>query len=589
MKGGVGKRAKRNQWCFLLGLFAVACMAVPYFVLGTDSIVVYHDQLDGEMIAYLLQAKHLFDGGILPEFLGGASKTALIPPAPMCVLLFWTGNPFAAYVVMQTAGSLTGFLGMYLLVKKVTDKAWIGAGMGVLFAYLPFLPVYGLSQYGIPLLLWCFLEMKEGKHGLLGIGYSVFYALNSSLVLVGFGVLGMLAAGLVWDVIQRKKFVLPFAAWGGMLLVYVLENVPLLGQTLGIGTQEVSHKAEYVLYPESFAEGWKTAIWEGGQHSGDFHQYLFVVMLLVSLVFVGSCLIRRKDSGREAVMRSHAGRLFQGMGILFGWLVCFALISAFWGSQAGITVRSEWSALGAFQLNRLLWISPALWYLLFGCGVALLAEMLEASRGLRRGVLYGMVLLTAGAVGVTGIRVLLASNIKPNLQKLLHPDYHAISYGDYYALGVMEQVESYIREETAMEQDGYRVASLGIDPAAALYGGFYCVDGYSNNYSLEYKHRFRQVIAPELDKSDYLKDWFDNWGNRCYLVSAESPGYYTIEKGGFCFYHLAIDTESLKDMGCTYILSAAYILNGEEIGLKLLREEPFETEDSYYKIYLYEL
>lgn len=120
-----------------------------------------------------------------------------------------------------------------------------------------------------------------------------------------------------------------------------------------------------------------------------------------------------------------------------------------------------------------------------------------------------------------------------------------------------------------------------------MYHGFYCLDGYSNNYSLEYKHRFREIIAPELDKSEYLEDSFDHWGNRCYLFSAECPGYYTIEKGGFYFQDYTIDAESLRQLGGSYLLSAAYIDHSEDTGLELMRPEAFETENSYYRIYLY--
>ena len=140
-----------------------------------------------------------------------------------------------------------------------------------------------------------------------------------------------------------------------------------------------------------------------------------------------------------------------------------------------------------------------------------------------------------------------------------------------------------------MTPEEYRVVSLGIDPAAALYHGFYCLDGYSNNYSLAYKHAFRRVIAPALEQSEYLRAYFDDWGNRCYLFGTESPGYYTIEKGGFYFEHLELDTAALRELGGDYLLSAAYIANSNELGLTLLGDEAFETSDSYYRIFLYEV
>ena len=41
----------------MAGLLAVCAMALPYLVLHTDAVVTYHDQLDGELIAYILQAR----------------------------------------------------------------------------------------------------------------------------------------------------------------------------------------------------------------------------------------------------------------------------------------------------------------------------------------------------------------------------------------------------------------------------------------------------------------------------------------------------------------------------------------------------
>lgn len=57
-----------------------------------------------------------------------------------------------------------------------------------------------------------------------------------------------------------------------------------------------------------------------------------------------------------------------------------------------------------------------------------------------------------------------------------------------------------IDDAIGRDKSTYRVAHLGISPAPSLMHGFYTVDGYSNNYSLEYKHRFREVIAAELEK-----------------------------------------------------------------------------------------
>lgn len=686
-------RAKLHSFWFPAGLAAVLCMAVPYCILGQDAIVVYHDQLDGELIAYLLQAKHLFDGdalrGVLPEFLGGASVTALIPPAPAFVLLFLGGNGFPGLALMQLLGSLCGYLGMYLLVKRETDRPFIAMAVGLLYGYLPFLPVYGLAQYGLPLLLFCVLEAGEGRHRAAAFGYGCIYALASSLVLVGFGVLFVMALWILRGLVIGKRlekrvgiradkragirvdirtdikteiaaemmekttgvtdnkngrvqsWLNPLIMWCIMLCIYVAENYRLLAQTLGMGGGagpwgSLSHKTEYVLSPENFLNSFFTALARGGQHSEDFHGIFLGAAVLAAVCFLAlnhaqkartAGAVQNAYKVQDVSMMQNAQKaqvagavqnapkvrkLLLLMGVCLGWNVFFALVAAVWNAEPGILLRSRLQVLGAFQMDRFLWIAPCFWYLILACALALAAEWREsmgerfpaagAVEGLRQGAsprqawrggfgryIVGAVpgICMAAVLCATGARVFLAGNLKPNIQKLRNPGYSAMSFKDYYGIGVLSQVEDFLAEYGGESKEDYRVASLGIDPAAALYHGFYCLDGYSNNYSLEYKHAFRRIIAPELAKSEYLTDYFDSWGNRCYLFSAECPGYYTIEKGGFFFQDYSLDTEALRELGGKYLFSAAYIANAGEQGLVLLREEPFETADSYYRIYVY--
>ncbi len=588
-------RLLSGHLCWYLGLAAVLCLLVPYLILGEDVIVTYHDQLDGEMVAYILQARHLFQGDVLPEFMGGMDKTALTLPAPLCVLLFLPGHYFAAYTLMQLFGAITGYLGMYLLGRDITGQKWIGMTAGVLFAYLPFLPVYGLSQYGIPLLLWCFWRLGEksgpARRRLGCFLYCILYALSSSLVLVGFAVLGGLLAGILFQKRGSRKY--PLTAWLCMLTVYVAENRRLLGQIFA-GSGSVSHKTEYKIVPEPFLQSWRTYFTAGVQHSEDLHLYI-LILAAVLLFFAALSRLRGKKTFTE-------DKALQKYLSLTGWLLGIQLLgslaAALWDAAPGCALREHLQALKGFQLNRILWVATPLWYLMLICllgAAARLAGGISASRA-GRGALpaparllrAAVLVLFAGTVCVMGAHILYKSNLKPNLQKLLDRSYPMISYSDYYALDLMDQVYDYLGQASGEDVSQYRVVSLGIDPAAAYYRGFYCLDGYSNNYSLDYKHSFRRVILPELNKSDYLRQYYDEWGNRCYLFTCECPGYYTIQKEGSYLWQYEIDLASLAGLGGRYLLSAVYLINGEEQGLRLLREEAFETPESYYRIFLYE-
>ncbi len=568
---------KRNRIWFWAGILAVLASVLPVVLLGQDAIFPYHDQLDGEVIAYCLQARHLFQGGTLPEFMNGASKTALTMPAPACVLLFMTQDACFGLTVMLVAGRLTGYVGMALLAGEVTKDYKAAVLTGVLFAWLPFLPVYGLSQFGIPLLFWGALQLRKGRHTVGVYLYTLLFGLTSSLVLVGFGLLGMGVLLLVWCAWrERESLRRSLCAWLLLFAVYVAENLRLLTELFGSGKGAASHKEEYALTAAPFRDTLIQYLTKGGQHSEDYHLLLSAFALAAGLLgfFRGT----KKTAGLQ-----------RAIAVCLGWNIFFALTSALWNSTPGVFLRGRLSALGAFQLDRLLWIAPCFWYLLFACGLSLCRESCvgeNAGKGIRMAGKTLAGVLTLAAL-VTGGRMLLDGDVKLNVQKLRNPDYGIMSFREYYALGVMEQVETYLRETTGQEKEEYRVVSLGIDPAAALYAGFYCLDGYSNNYSLEYKHAFREVLEPELERNEYLRAYFDEWGNRCYLFSSECPGYYTIEKGGFYFQDYRLNTGALARLGADYLFAAAYIENAQEQGLQLMREEPFETQESYYRIYVY--
>lgn len=593
------KKCRRvEKVVFGAGLFAVLLSFIPYLVLGTDSVIPYHDQLDGEILAYLLRAKHLFSGeNIIPEFLGGAAKTALTPPAPLAVLLFCVLKPFTAYLFLQFTGQITAYIGMYLLTGQVTKKPLIAALCALLFAFLPFRPVYGLSQFGLPLLFLSIYNLYKNKHTAASLVYIGIYAGMSSLVLCGFGVISVWGILLLVLFFRKKlkgcgRLVLGFFL---MTAVYVLENFDLILQISGIAGSYTSHKAEYVISGGSFFSYFLNSFLYNGQYSEDYHVGILIACG-VTLIF-GFLTYKHRSAGERKKQRL--------MGTLLGILLLLCIPGALWQWEPVAGLRSLMGSLGAFQVERFLWLAPAVWYLLFACVLDfwLDRELLQVQE---KGGLYKRLRLLGAAgllviCGITGVQIMKSSFLKPCVQALTDTLRGAVSIGglamprrgisweDYYADGVMEQVESYIRDTTGMEQEEYRVASLGIDPAAALYHGFYTVDGYSNNYSLEYKHQFRETIAPELERSPYLQNYYDNWGNRCYLFSSETPAYYTIEKGTFWYQDLQIDTEALSALSCRYILSAAYIVNSEEMGLTLLSEEPFETDTSYYRIFLYEI
>ena len=148
----------------------------------------------------------------------------------------------------------------------------------------------------------------------------------------------------------------------------------------------------------------------------------------------------------------------------------------------------------------------------------------------------------------------------------------------------MQEIEETIGEDI----DTYRVAHLGMCPVASLIHGFGTIDGYSNNYPLSYKHEFREIIKDELELSEFNKAYFDDWGNRCYILYHEWANAYMLSKyyqGSVDDLHLNFD--KMKEMNCKYIFSAVPITDCEQYGLEFMGA--FDSNISYWRVYLYKI
>lgn len=597
----------RKKNCYLAAGLVLSCLfMIPYFLLGGGSIVTYHDQLDGELFSYLLTAKYLFtDIRVYPEIMNGLPAAGAVPPAPLFVLLYAAFKPFTAFMISQWIIYLTAFLGMYLLLMRLTGREFISFSIAVIFMLMPFYPVYGLCIPGQPLLFFAVLALfdKERRSAVsssfprkAGYYFSAdsifyyliifFYGISSSLVLAGFACLLLLGGSALIHTITalllKKRGSL--SLWFSLIVLlasYISVNSGLIRQVLFPGNTYISHKTEMVLSPQNFSDYFKEAFTTGISYAQSFHLVLFILMLFCLLLFFMNAVVKKESlfSGSDKLPLLKALRV-----LLFIFLTC--LFYAFYHGHFITEIRNiSGGILKTFNLDRVCWLLPTAWCILAGYLLSFIAGLREhktAARSCSLCLKYGIISAT---LGIWGITVLLHSPLRPNLSKLLKGgDYYALDWNRFFAEDIFSQIDSAIGKP----KDSYHVISIGIYPAAAAYNGFYCLDGYSNNYPLEYKHTFRRIMEDELEKSDYIRDFFDNWGNRCYITTAEQANYYTFEKKwNSVIYDLDLNTDVLKELDCRYVFSAAYLMNAEEKGLTLLREAPFETEGSWYHIYVY--
>jgi hypothetical protein len=226
-----------------------------------------------------------------------------------------------------------------------------------------------------------------------------------------------------------------------------------------------------------------------------------------------------------------------------------------------------------FNFHRVAWFQP----MLFGLAFAFALHEISNRRP------FGL----AGALALVAMQ---AGFAVWNSNGLAEKRASGLGFSAYYSPTLLAE----IRDHIGGPPETHRVVSLGLTPGIALYNGFGVLDGFVNDYPLEYKRRFRRVIARELEKDPLLERLFDDWGGHVDLFASELgkvSGYsrrtYTKHSARRSVEHLEIDVAALRELGADYVLAAVEIRNHAELGLVF--EGRFERADSPWEIFLYSL
>lgn len=557
-----------------IGILITVVFFLPYFVLGDGCIFEINDQLDESIMNYMLPARHLWDGStIYPEMLNGVNASGMQPSAVLFLPLYRLISARTAFLTQYIICFLLAFSGMYLLVKEITDSSILAMIAGGCFCVLPLYPVYGLSEFGIPLILYGALCLWKQKNVIWGLLITVVFGLTSHLVYTGYVVLGFWVIALVYALAKKKKnqwFPIGFAV---LFAIYVLVNRALIREILFETGSYISHREEMVSSATPFFETFWNVFQNSAQHAPSLHKYLILPIVLF-LILGAFC--KKEETDRN---------IYKAAVINFLFLIAIALFYAFCHLTAVVDWKNNATGfLHYFQMHRVYWLYPAAWYLEFAWAAAVpwRTKVPHTDARMQAGKLAVILICLLPTLQLLKVNSGMYLNVNQINNGSDVTGY--ISWESWFAEDLMQEIDDAI----GRDKSTYRVAHLGISPAPSLMHGFYTVDGYSNNYPLEYKHRFREVIAAELEKNEEVRVYFDLWGNRCYLFNSITGNYMQLKKGNTLVYEgLEFDMDALRELGCEYLFSGAEIGDAERMGLELVGY--YETDDSYWGIWVYEL
>lgn len=549
---------KKEMRLILFALLIIAIYLSPLFVLQENAHIRVHDNLDSNLAWYKVLARsgQMFGdvNAVIPQIINGVPRNTFGTEYSIIVWLYALFPTMIAYGLSQALTRVVAFIGMFLLLKKhfLPSERWgfLQVIAALAFALTPFWPSGMLSTLGMPLALWAFLNIRNGegtKKDYITLTLIPFYA---SIVLGFFFFLS--AMGIIWviDVLRGKgwnlRFIFSIAYMTG---IFMLVEYRLVYSFLF--STELNSRDEYFHAHLPFWRAVRLTFKNyvlGHTHVMTVHGLFILPVTFIALYFVYSKKLWKQE------------KLFV---LLFGLNFLLSIWYAFWFYEGWLPLTKKFHFMDTFNFARYHFLRPMVIY----AGFALALKILSLQGSSWRKTAHWFAILQILLLCLYNDEIIYQQ--KPTVK-------------EFYAEDLFEE----IKEHIGQEPKDYRVASIGIHPAVSQYNGFYTLDTYNNFYPLTYKHQFRKIIETELTKNKTIRKYFDQWGGRCYIFTAQLGKRYMIKKDSKRkFKNLQINTAVFKEMGGRYILSALPITNAEELQLTL--DKIFESKSSAWKIYLY--
>ena len=229
--------------------------------------------------------------------------------------------------------------------------------------------------------------------------------------------------------------------------------------------------------------------------------------------------------------------------------------------------------LKGIDLDRIIRLNAFLWYFLFAVIVIYMA--------MKNQRIISYILIVAVGYSIVNnptIYDTLRVNIVSFKSRYIYHTTPAMSYDEVYSVKLFDKIKE------SIGYDGEWSIAFGIHPAILTYNGISTLDGYHSWYSQDYKEKFRQIIAPELEIDQHNREYFDNWGGRAYIFSNEAT-FEPVRTMNVSEAPMLIDPSAFERMGGKWVFSRIPITNSIELNMNLIGT--YTEPSSLYEIYVY--
>lgn len=552
---------------FVVGfLFLGLGYLLPYLILGHDTYIRIHDTLEGELTwLHLLKSsgymnslsndirlEHLMDG--LPRNVMPAGYTLF---AQLCNGL----DIFYGYIFAQLLFRWIGYASMYYWLKRYINPNYLNekiiVSISFVFGCIQFFPPFGLSVIGLPLLAIGFARLYQKEPFPQTLAIFFLFPFMSSLIWSGMEVLILFGFYICYRWMKdRKLFGNHLYAYILFVVSTVLANLQMInGMFFLRGFQ--SHRIGYNLHPTPPDLANSIIEFVSYFFYTHYHISIFVTLIIVATFLLAYFYVEKNSWAKKIAIA----------------ILCICLWQGFYNQLEYYLQNIE--LIKSFRFNRFGFLLPFLWMTLFVISLNDLARNISIKK------------IIPFLIFSQFIVVLIANDEwQHNYKKLCGLEDKFPSYNDYLAINQFKTIEKNIPATLTN-----RVISLGLSPTIAQYHNYSTLDGLFSVYDWNYKQQFRKIMEKELDKHAEIKERFDNWGNRCYLYSAElgvtDVSNLESSHNRKKINHLEVNTTQLRQMGAKYVFSACKVENAQTLEWRLVYTLGGQNE--FWTIYIYQI
>lgn len=596
---------EKNRFWTLFSAGVLLLYLLPLVVYGENLYIRIHDNLDimVPMLKILGQSGMIFSDSmaIIPNMMGGLPRLVYGSEWNYLVWLFFFFKPITAIIINEIVIHSVAYISMavvldYLLKdQKFSFKIATVHLSALLFALTPFFPTTGLGIALLPYALYLLMKIRsyqDTKTDWVVLSLIPFFSSFVLVYLFFLVAIGVMAVGSA--MVEKKINMRLIAAIGVMTLLFLGIEYRLVYEMF-IGHDFISHRVEFqrqCVDIAHFYRGVHNVLLFGQVHSLNLQfPYILPIVNVAFLLLIGKenkgmtvsaalillYLLSLASGIWEGILMSKyyppfvlavtiglwigikGYRLFLG---LFLFILAACVWYGLWYYEAWCILSKGSMLLRTFDFSRFVLLLTPVWYLVLALAFSVVMKKVR----------YGWVV-----VMITG--ALQLSFAFDSAQYFQNPT--GITYRKFYDEPLFEEIKTAIGEEVS----NYRVASVGIPPAAALYNGFYTVDGYAPNYPLSYKREFRLLVEENFIHNENSRRFIENWGSKCYLIAGNYDN--DIYERGKTIDDFYLNARHFYAMGGRYLLSGYKIRNDHSSRLTLIRV--FHTQNGYWSVYLYKV